>query len=64
MIFIYLKAIVMLHDNVYQVSIVEYTVMLFFVISDTKYAHVTRFLSDEQEYNNYSRHYEYRRSIT
>ena len=54
----------MLHDNVYQVSIVEYTVMLFFVISDTKYAHVTRFLSDEQEYNNYSRHYEYRRSIT
>ena len=64
MIFIYLKAIVMLHDNVYQVSIVEYTVMLFFVISDTKYAHVTRFFSDEQEYNNYSHRYEYRRSIT
>ena len=45
----------MLHDNVYQISLLEYTVMLFFVISDTKYANVTRYLSDEEEFNNFSK---------
>ena len=44
----------MLHDNVYQISLLEYTVMLFFVISDTKYANVTRYLCDEQEFKNLS----------
>ena len=60
---IYLKAIVMLHDNVYQLYLLEYTVLLFFVISDTKHANVTKFPSDEQEYNNFSKRYEYRRSL-
>ena len=45
----------MLHDNVYQISLLEYTVMLFFVISDTKYANVTTYLSDEEEFNNFSK---------
>ena len=53
----------MLHDNVYQLYLLEYTVLLFFVISDTKHANVTRFPSDEQEYNNFSKRYEYRRSL-
>ena len=49
----YIKVIVVLHDNVYQLSLLEYAVMLFLVISDIKYANVTRNQSEDQEYNHF-----------
>ena len=59
----YLKVIVVLHDNVYQLLLLEYTVRLFPVMSDTKNANVTRFQSEDLEYNTFFNRYEHRRSI-
>ena len=49
----YLKVIVVLHDNLYQLLLLEYTVRLFPVMSDTKYANVTRFQSEDLEYKHF-----------
>ena len=59
----HLKVIVVLHDNVYQLLLLEYTVRLFPAMSDTKNANVTRFQSEDLEYNTFFNRYEHRRSI-